>query len=165
MKFPRSGLGFLALSACSGSSAQSDAIILREGEWEIRGEIVSLVFPNLLPEDIEQLRAMMQPMLAPYRECRPAVTAASYPTVGQRFASMADGDCEWRAVERPGEAINRRASCRLGRTQADTTTTGQFDLDTYEMTIESRSQTRGGNVMVVRERGRFIGPCPAAARQ
>ena len=161
----------LALCGCGGTgpaenaaernqaAANSPAVEVRPGLWEVRSAIVAVSEQGLPREIAEQMKG-------PRRTVRRCITPeeAARPAAGL-LAARRTGRCSDEAVERRDGRIEGAMTCR---DEAGAATRlrigGRYRAEAYEIRIEMETPGIGpGRTMtlVTRQSGRRVGDCPS----
>lgn len=152
------GNNMTASAAGTGGVPASGGVAMQPGEWESTIQVSAANMPQM-PPGVSM--PGMQPITA--RFCITPEQAAN-PNAdvlgGSRNASPAG--CTTENFSFAGGRISGTTTCNMGRGTMRTAISGQFTPTTYEMTLQSSSDTGGAAAnSEMRISARRIGDCPA----
>ena len=151
-----------AMAICIGATSGSQAY-QRGGLWRLEVAVDDLIVPGMSEAEVAGMKAGMAGRAAPVEICIAERPPEAHPRPGDPvdLAGM-PGQCSYTAVELPGTPVARTARCVTGAgNDTDLTLTGNITPEAYAMTARISGREADAIVVVLTERGTWLGECPA----
>lgn len=150
------------MAICIGATDGQPAY-QRGGLWRLEVSIDDLIVPGATKADIAEMKAGMAQRVAPVEICIAERSAEAHPRPGDPIdLGGMPGQCSYTSVEEPGGPVARTGRCLTGAgNDTDMTLSGNVGPEAYAMTARISGRKADAVVVVLTERGTWLGECPA----
>lgn len=157
-----------SLLLCAGCQNDSDAQMPKDvlyqagGLWEIKTQLVDIDGMDEAEASELIARTNASNSNASFQECRPELTFAQSPKIGDIMDVGKDANltCKYESVAYRAASLKAKTICRNtdGNEVAQISMAGEQSAKAYQ--IDIITSHAGGVSNTVEEQGRLIGPCP-----
>ena len=135
----------------------------RGGLWRLEASVDDLIIPGATKADIAEMKAAMAEQMVSAEVCIAERPAEAHPRPGDPVdLDGMPGQCSYTSVEEPGGPVARTGRCLTGAgNDTDMILSGNITPEAYAMTARISGRKADAIVVVMTQRGKWLGECPA----